>query len=226
MCVRDDNVDNSRIRSVVPVNARLSRWGLAYITGLREATAQRGHCNSGENTEKRKIYSDKKRRKDFLTKENEESKEDGEKHSVYLAFFLPWRCSLVSWLFAFLLFLLILSTCSADVRNEKSRRGCETNRRAQERSGKKKRGEGGRSSELGMLGRRGPWTTLSMSDGGEATPVLVVVTVVVAVEVGERQGRLDRSIQRTIITIIHVEVLQVILCQKRTRKRGKGLDID
>lgn len=77
-----------------------------------------------------------------------------------------------------------------------------------------------------MLGRRGPWTTLSMSDGGEATPDLVVVTVVVAVEVGERQGRLDRSIQRTIITIIHVEVLQVILCQKRTRKRGKGLDID
>lgn len=60
--------------------------------------------------------------------------------------------------------------------------------------------------------------------GGHAS--LVVVAVVVAVEVGERQGRLDRNIQRTIITIIHVEVLQVILCQIRTRKREKVLDID
>lgn len=66
VCVRDDNVDNSRIHSVVPVNARLLRWGLAYIIGLREATAQRGHCNGGENTGRKRYIMRKRDENDFL----------------------------------------------------------------------------------------------------------------------------------------------------------------
>lgn len=56
------------------------------------------------------------------------------------------------------------------MRDEKFRGLCETERKAEERREKKRRGERGRSWELGMLGRRGTWTTLSTSDGGEATP--------------------------------------------------------
>lgn len=69
----------------------------------------------GEHGEEKEIYSEKKRRKRFPMKENEESKEDREKRSVYLAFSLPWRCSLVSWLFA-----PSLSAHSLDLQ-----RGCE-----------------------------------------------------------------------------------------------------
>lgn len=159
-------------------------------------------------------------------KENEKSKEDREKRSVYLAFSLPWRCSLVSWLFA-----PSLSAHSLDLQ-----RGCEKREIPKRMRDGPKSTRGKREEE-----KRGRRTQLRARDVGQAWtmdhPVherwrgghasLVVVAVVVAVEVGERQGRLDRNIQRTIITIIHVEVLQVILlCQIRTRKREKVLDID